>query len=768
MDYLSFNFKDYFLDFFSFALILFSVYQLGLFTTSRFLKWDGYFEFKLEREVFALALGLTLFSLTVLAAGTFGFLNKNVFIFILFIFAFFYLANKKLQKKLRLKKAPTALSLALAIASIAFIFSFLQCFVPPISNDALAYHLAHPKAFVESGRVAYLPNSRESLWPYQMEMLFTLGLLLRGTALAQLFHWLFYPLTALLCFFLAERIIKKGSGIWALLVFVFTPAVFAQSSQAYVDVAFAFYIFASLYLFCLHKNPKAAFASGLFSGAALGIKYLALGSSAVMAVLWLWAGTKRLKSFFYFALGALLIGAVWYLRSWIILGNPVYPFFSGIFGGQGYATSIGNVNGLGKTPLAYLMLLWNLTFKPALFGGEIIGPAYLLFLPFLLGVAKKISALGKYLLFFCSSYSIFLFTQSQQVRFFISLLPVLALGAGYAIYVLVKKDSFIKNTTIAFMTALLLCHSALFIYRSIPSLKVLIGHQSERDYLLERERSFAFTDFLNAHALPDQKIFNTADIRSFYSEIPTVVDGEPLRNEWLKKKISLEYYLERQRFDFIATEENPEPDMQKYLNEKGYKKIYSRNFTEGESHYSAAVWSLHPDQSSKLVLQGDAYCRSGQYRKALEKYEASFSYFKNNPGGRFNYGLALKRNGMPEKALLEYAAALELSPAYVEVLLERGKLRLKLSKAGVFQDFERAAQLAPANSQAHFWYAQILRKTGHLPEAINEYQQSLKLWPRSSEARWGLTQAYLGQAKPLLASRELFELLCSHMTSNDI
>jgi len=70
-------------------------------------------------------------------------------------------------------------------------FSFVtNVLTPPISVDEVAYHMAVPKLYVNHHSVYYLATIPHSNWPFETEMLFTLGLLLSSETLAHYMTWI--------------------------------------------------------------------------------------------------------------------------------------------------------------------------------------------------------------------------------------------------------------------------------------------------------------------------------------------------------------------------------------------------------------------------------------------------------------------------------------------------------------------------------------------------------------------------------------------------
>ncbi len=101
-------------------------------------------------------------------------------------------ANPTAEPVNRILKIVCLLVIALCGAT-----ALLSCFVPPGGHewDALSYHLAAPQIYLTHHKIVFLPTDHHSNFPFIVEMLFTIGLLLNGFALSNMFHWLLGALT---------------------------------------------------------------------------------------------------------------------------------------------------------------------------------------------------------------------------------------------------------------------------------------------------------------------------------------------------------------------------------------------------------------------------------------------------------------------------------------------------------------------------------------------------------------------------------------------
>ena len=94
---------------------------------------------------------------------------------------------------------------------------------------------------------------------------------------------------------------------------------------------------------------------------------------------------------------------------------------------------------------------------------------------------------------------------------------------------------------------------------------------------------------------------------------------------------------------------------------------------------------------------------------------------------------------LPDKALVEFNAALDANPTDVYALLDRGMIEFRQGDLDSAQkDFSRSAQITPT-PMTWFTLGLILEQQKNLPAAAQAYQQALQLNPNLSDAKAHLT-----------------------------
>lgn len=418
------------------------------------------------------------------------------------------------------------LTLCIAAAALTMMAVLSGIIAPETANDSLCYHLHVPKIFLAHQTIFKVPYEINSLFPFFMEMLDTIGIAWKQIALAKFIHAFTAVGAGIAVYALGKKTSSAQAGLLCALLFVTTPGIANQMGTTYVDISLAFFTMLSLFAYLRHYETQRlswALLSGLMMGAAMSIKFLALLGGVLIGALMLLDGifAKRKKvipALALFAAGTLAVCAYWYLRSWIEWGNPVYPYFYQVFK-SGYIKDYTDI-GVPRTLPHFLMLPWTMTMKPQLFEGfgDNIGPFYLAFLP-LGGSALIKNKILKRVAVFSFFYLVLWFVLGQSLRFFFPALPALAVlcAAGLGRVENFKSD-WAKNALFAIVLGTLMLHAALAVYHYRSTLQVAVGAKSPEDYLRKTERSYKMAEFVNKNLPANAKILNAVEVRMYYFE----------------------------------------------------------------------------------------------------------------------------------------------------------------------------------------------------------------------------------------------------------
>ena len=356
-------------------------------------------DWRLGRTVFALGLGLSLWSLATLLLGLGGLLQRWLFLSLAGAAVAAEIAWRLVDLSRRPKSAtrpqtpffqrrffadsilPPVCVLAVAPFLLAM---FLGAMLPPIDFDVKEYHLEGPKEWLQQGRITFLPHNVYTSFPFLTEMLSLSAMVLRGDwyrgALAgQVVLMVFAPLAAL-GLVAAGRFVGRRAGWLAALIFLTTPWIYRISTIAYVEGGLTCFLLLALLavLYAHHKMqsqdcmPRGAFLlCGLLAGSGMACKYPGLLSVVIPlggAVVWsayrarpAIDGTaqprfrRMISAVVLFSAGVLVTFGPWAARNLAETGNPVYPLAYSLFGGRDWNAELNDKFKAGHRPPVELL-----------------------------------------------------------------------------------------------------------------------------------------------------------------------------------------------------------------------------------------------------------------------------------------------------------------------------------------------------------------------------------------------------------------------------
>lgn len=228
--------------------------------------------------------------------------------------------------------------------------------VPGLWDDT-TYHLPLARHYMQEGALTLDLTVRFPLFPQHMDLWFSLGLMLGGSGwggelLAQMLAVL--PLILASMGLMAASAWRMGSplygavcmlGLWHLFLFRF------YIGFAMVDMGVALFCWTNLLALALCLDAQSASArfrwlmvAAIMCGMAAGTKYFGLAcvffASGLFFLLLYFElrqnPSRNWRQFWWWGLAyvavSFFVGGGWYVRSWILSGNPVHPVASSLFG----------------------------------------------------------------------------------------------------------------------------------------------------------------------------------------------------------------------------------------------------------------------------------------------------------------------------------------------------------------------------------------------------------------------------------------------------
>lgn len=416
------------------------------------------------------------------------------------------------------------------VTMLCLMLGWFWALAPPYAFDALVYHLRQVQLYLDAHSLFITVDSAYAGFPGLLQMLFAFTQALGGDSAPQLLHFTFLPATVLGAAALGRRLwqLELTWSVAALLTTV--PTVFLVATWPYVDVALMFYtvlFFYALVLWLQDTRWQWLVLAAILCGVAMEIKYTALWyplAAAALMMLRLRRDGWRSTWLRWACFGgiAALVAAPWYVRNWVLTGNPIYPY---VWGGP--AWDAGRTawwdragSGLAAQPWRLLLAPWEMT----IFGIEgkagyqaTLGPLLLVLMPVILAEWRYLRqeekrGLGWIALFSGVLYVVWLWGVARsallmQSRLLLPIFPLMGLVAALALQRLPALDtralsiSWVFRVAVALVLAL---HAFATVNRFVhdhPGAALLGGEA--RDAYVGRRVGTAYTAVMqHLNALP--------------------------------------------------------------------------------------------------------------------------------------------------------------------------------------------------------------------------------------------------------------------------
>ena len=598
-----------------------------------------------EEIPFAAAIGLGLLAYLVLGIGLLGYLRLPG---VLAIMALLALVGWRETPRLarRLLAGLSALDvwrrsvLPLTVFLLAMlVFTLIGALAPAGDGDydSLVYHLTIPKLYVRAGDIHPVPWLSHSNFPFTLEMLYSLGLLLDGQSLAKLFHWGCGWLTVLAVFGFGRRWWGPRAGWLGATIFAAVPLAAWQMVTAYVELGVALFCFLAVAALARTRGQPAdqlpsknyntgwLWVAALMCGWALGVKMLGGAALAfsLAALLWSRRSSQRPRAYHValFLLVAAAVACPWYIKSYLWTGNPVYPFLYSLFDGRYWTAERAReyaeaqkAFGLGSGPLSLLLLPWNLTMRPQAFFDQpqalrafsiyvvSLGPIFLALVPTLL-LTGRTGGAGRLALWFALVYALMWFVLTQNLRYLVAVLPGLSACAGLAAARLLQRRGVLSAATVL----VLVVGSVMALFPTFllaaPAVRVALGAESQSHYLTRTSKNYRLFKQVEAVTLPSARIMLLGDEpRTFYLDRDCLLGNhaELFSQADLASPQALLAALERLGVTHLLLGASTIENMQ---NRSGLLESRLSDLAEAgwlrpiASFDSFALWQIEPDQS---------------------------------------------------------------------------------------------------------------------------------------------------------------------------
>jgi hypothetical protein len=548
-DFLGFsiNFSSigYFLLHIFIAVILFSIfYLLGDKLRKLFFKEETNFTFFI-----AIALGYISVATGMGLLGVFSLLKPEIIVAYLILLCCLALAGRTIRvdkaikwireiRGIRIRKGNFIVWGVLLFVMIAF----LRLMTPEITEDG--YHTDIPKLFLTSHTT--ILQSREGLhtipFPKLPEMIYAICIFLGDKESVRFIHFGFYIVVVSLLFtFIKQK--EYSSSKFLPFLFVTAPVVIRYSSTQYIDFFAIFPFLLSIFLIKKKMSKRGVVLSGILFGAVVSAKmWMLVYLPALLLYLIILNKRSSIKRIFtvlgLFISGYVSVVCLWYIRSFMISGNPIFPILNPLFiKEQPYEIN----------PIPYLNTQSYLSFNWEMFTYQnliVLSPFFFIGICslFYIYIKKKYLSLTPLFILFV------IFTCEQLIirvawgRYLLMWFITSSVIAAPAIYYLYRKSRLYRYSIAA-------VYFIFFSYYLLNTLLVLpygLGWADKNAYLtrvLYRDNaSYYDFDHLFSKHISDKDLVATYDIGNFYYadfkyiDIGYIYNNKSMSFDLLKKR----------------------------------------------------------------------------------------------------------------------------------------------------------------------------------------------------------------------------------------
>tara|TARA_B100000315_G_scaffold228310_1_gene236908 strand:+ start:148 stop:1872 length:1725 start_codon:yes stop_codon:yes gene_type:complete len=566
----------------------------------------------MEKQVQRALLTYAAFSYIVFTLALFHIANKFSLIASALLLIFFYCFHVRNSSDVKLKKEE-CMSLLVVFILIFLLFSHVF-FIPPYMRDDIIYHLIVPKNIAQSGHFNVDIYNINSNFPMLFEMPLTVTELFNEWLSPFIINYVMLILLGIFYYAVARKQfgVSYNLALFSIPLMISTPVLYDLLHSSYVEIFFTLLILATFhnYLKYIEERKENSFyyLTMLFAGLACSTKYLGMPFALFIIVMEFFLNSNRRQ--YYLGLSIFILPALpWYLKNWILLGNPTYPLLNWLFESPHLSTmrvtifdQMAEDYNMGRSFLDYTLLPIKLlvgidvTPKPGEigFGGKLS----IFFILSFLGMGFKERKIRIITLLF-AMYSLLWAIYSQQVRF---LLPTMILsslcGLGYLEHRWEKYKPIILILVLVIMVQNLYNIGSAMKEEKIWDL--LTKKMDKESFLVSHmPYSYGMAGKINSILNPEtDKILTVGNFgRNYYFEIPVITntyyDVEIFDKAFKKGHINfnkLEQFLNREGITHIM------------LNMEYYRKFHSM-----DSSVDFSALKQYFNQMMKVVFSQNSF-----------------------------------------------------------------------------------------------------------------------------------------------------------------
>lgn len=410
----------------------------------------------------------------------------------------------------------------LAGLGVVGMLTLLSALAPVTSWDAGVAHLALPSDYVRLGQMSLLDGNVYSAYPQALHSLFTLVFFVSGEGAVTLLCWSFGMLACGAIFSLGKRLENRLAGLLAASFLATSPIFISQVGTVAIDMPFAGIVLGVLLcVVCWQEEKKFQWllVAGVLVGFGCGVRHPGYLVVVLCAIGIAWS-ERGFRSALLFSGMAAVSALPWFLRSYLLIGNPLYPMFESVFPQEVFAahqrTDWGTHETVGTPSLfGFLGFSFDMVMHPDRYDGWSANPGgwvWILGIPGVILGGRVVRALALFSLVGVSCFYMLQRLARYAMAFFVPMMAV----AGVA-----GSRLSLKSRTLTIFVAAGIAYGCVLaagtMYFKVP---VAFGLESREEYLSRRVDHYEAFAWVNEHISEDAGIL-TVDQRSYLLDRPT-------------------------------------------------------------------------------------------------------------------------------------------------------------------------------------------------------------------------------------------------------
>jgi hypothetical protein len=461
-------------------------------------------------------------------------------------FLLFILKNKNRKTSVYVIKNLRAFLKRPAYEYLIFIFPLIYAALPPSFYDSLAYHLGIPNLYLQNH--GFIPTPQffyaNTFIYYEISLI---PAVFAGDLVPRLFHLLIGIILVLSAMDFAIHHFKIHKRHILLLTIISMPMTIFLITAVKNDLPSALFLLLGVYYFLKDKK----YLSALFWGFSIGIKYTNCIPPAVFLLLYFIKSIKEkhlptyLKQLVVFGLIIIAVLVPLTVKNYIFTGNPIFPFFHRCFDNKiqywdatRFTLLEQDAKKLFHSLTDVLKFPISISFEE-LGSGGIVGPLFLMFLPFLvIKREKRLLLLGFALLTLLVGANFKLSTRVWYIAFIF-----LSIYAAIAYESISQKIMTVLFFIIIGFNVLTAFGLHEHLYRSYS---LFSGKLSVEEYKADAFPTYRAIAFANKEIPPGSPILIVGEAKSYYLKHPySVASGYDysILKKYLEKSRTVEEFI---------------------------------------------------------------------------------------------------------------------------------------------------------------------------------------------------------------------------------